>query len=729
MATLVLSTVGGIVGGPVGAAIGGLLGQVVDRDVLLRPPGRQGPRLTELSVQTSSYGTQLPRVFGTMRVSGCVIWSTDLIESHATGSGGKGQGSVTSYSYAASFAVALSARGVADVRRIWADGNLLRGAAGDWKSDLGAFRLHGGAEDQPPDPLIAAAEGQAPAHRGLAYAVFEQLQLADFGNRIPSLTFELVAEAAPVTVGAIAAELGAADDGTWVDGGGATMPVAGFSAYGDSVRAVLDTLADACGGWWAPIAEADGPGVALVCAGDPVATLADEGAAAADATGARRTRTLAAIEGVPRTVTVTHYDPDRDYQAGLQRARRPGAGSADRRIELPAVLPALAARGVAEAALARAEAGRATRTIAVGADAMGIAPGAVVAIAGEAGTWRVTDATLEAMVVTLTLVPLAVASAPVVASGGRVLAQADAPIGRTLLVAAELPPLDGTTPDVTRVTVFAAGTGAGWRRATLTVSTDDGARWTPVGMGAAPATLGTIAAAPGPGTATLFDTVSAIEVTLARPDMTLTGADDAALDAGVNLALAGDELIQFGRAVQIGADRWRLSRLLRGRRGTEAAIGLARAGDRFVIVDAGAASVVDLPGARPGGTVRVMAVGVGEAQDPAMATVTLTGASTCPPAPASLRADRTGDAVRLSWVRRSRAGWRWSDGTDVPLVEEAERYRVTLAGADRIVEVAELTLVAADAPPGTTVAVRQLGTNGSSPAAALTLSVPSGDHP
>ncbi len=557
MATLVLTTVGGIVGGPIGAAIGGLLGQAVDRDLLFRPAGRQGPRLTELSVQTSSYGTQLPRVFGTMRVAGCVIWSTDLIESHATSSSGKGQPSVTNYSYSASFAVVLSARSVAEVRRIWADGNLLRGAAGDWKSDVGAFRHHTGDEDQAPDPLIAAAEGQAPAHRGLAYAVFEQLQLADFGNRIPSLTFELVAEADPVSVGIIGAELGAG----MVDGSGADMPLIGFSAYGDSIRATLETLADACGGWWAP-GEA---GVALRCAGEPVATLADAGVAVG-AQGARRTRSLAAIESVPRTVTVTHYDPDRDYQAGLQRARRPGAGATDQRLELPAVLSADDARGVAEATLARAEATRCTRTIAVGAEAMGIAPGDVMGIAGEAGSWRVTDAALEAMVVTLTLVPLAPASmTAVAASSGRVLAQVDAPIGRTLLVAAELPPLDGTTPDVARATVLASGTGAGWRRAALMVSTDGGGHWADTGVTAAPATLGTVAVAPGHGPATIFDLVATAEVTLARPDMVLVGADDASLDAGANLALLGDELVQFGRAEQIGPDRWRLSRLLRGR--------------------------------------------------------------------------------------------------------------------------------------------------------------------
>ena len=80
MATLVLTAVGTAIGGPIGGAIGAMLGQQVDRAVFLSPKGRQGPRLSDLRVQTSSYGAAIPRLFGTVRVAGCVIWSTDLIE-------------------------------------------------------------------------------------------------------------------------------------------------------------------------------------------------------------------------------------------------------------------------------------------------------------------------------------------------------------------------------------------------------------------------------------------------------------------------------------------------------------------------------------------------------------------------------------------------------------------------------------------------------------------------
>jgi hypothetical protein len=201
MATIVLSAVGTYFGGQIGASIGAAIGQQIDRAIIGGGKAREGSRIKELDVQTSSYGTQIPAIFGAMRVAGTIIWSTDLIERKKKSGGGKGRPSTINYSYSVSFAVALSSRPIARIGRIWADGNLLRGSAGDFKTET-QFRLYHGYGDQPVDPLLASAEatGQCPAHRGLAYAVFEDLQLADFGNRIPSLTFEIFERGEPVPV-------------------------------------------------------------------------------------------------------------------------------------------------------------------------------------------------------------------------------------------------------------------------------------------------------------------------------------------------------------------------------------------------------------------------------------------------------------------------------------------------------------------------------------------------
>lgn len=711
MATLVLSVVGTIFGGPIGGAIGAVAGSIIDQTVIFKPKGRQGPRLTELAVQTSSYGTLIPRLYGTIRVAGIVIWSTDLIERQG-GSGGKGSGS--SFSYSVSFAVLLSARPIRSVGRIWADGKLVRGAAGDFKTQTG-YRLHLGGEDQAPDPLIAAAEGSAltPATRGGAYAVFENFQLADYGNRLPSLTFEVEADDVPVAAGAIAADV----SGGTVDGMAASLPLSGFSAYGDSVRGVLETLASISGTWFAP----DGAGLRMVGTAEPVRTIADAGFSLPGVQPGDRvtaSRTIAAIDTVAQTVSVAHYDPARDYQTGLQRARRPGAGNRNERVDLPAVLAAGDAKAVADAVLARAEAGRTRRSVALGWDAIDIAPGATIGILGETGRWRVSGWTLERMVVGLDLVQLDAAT-PIAgggASAGRVAASPDLVHGPTTLHAFEIPAIDDALANVPRLWIAAAGSEPGWRRASLMISLDRGSTWTDAGMARVPATMGRIVSPPGAGPAQLVDHGSTIDIDLLQPGMSLRNSDDAGSDAGANMALVGRELLQFGRAEQLGDIRWRLSRLIRGRRGTEDAIGRQQPGDPFVLIDPATLVGIDLPLSRIGGLVYVMAVGVGDIGGPGSAQAALSGASVRPPVPVHLRATAQADGgLSVRWTRRSRGGWRWADGSDAPLVEEREAYRVTLALADgtvlRSFDVAgpRAELTAADLAGATRLWVQQQG--------------------
>jgi hypothetical protein len=445
MATLVLTTVGGAIGGPIGAALGAVVGQRID-GALLAPRGRQGPRLSELKVQTSSYGTQVPMIFGRMRVAGCVIWAADLIEQRGTTRGGKGQGSVTSYSYAASFAVALSARRIAGVGRIWADGKLLRGAAGDWKTQTG-FRLYLGDEEQGPDPLIASAVGTgvAPAHRGVAYAVFEQLQLADFGNRIPSLTFEVIADAAAVRVGDVARAIG---DGALV-GDGPELRVHGFAASGDTIAAAAGVLAALSGGWFA----AAGEGV----------TLSDHTGEPVEIAARTLSRTRAPADRVPVRVEVAHYDPARDYQIGVQHASRGGGVGRAEEVPIAAAMPADAAKAVALSTLLARERMRETRRVVADARAIAVAPGDAVRLGGDPRAWRVVRSDVEAMRVTLDLVPLVerVASRP--ADAGAVIATPDVVIGRTIVEAFELYPDGEEAWSAPRIAIAAAGDGAGRR--------------------------------------------------------------------------------------------------------------------------------------------------------------------------------------------------------------------------------------------------------------------------
>src|SRR5438270_1305297 len=203
MAALVLSVAGaaaGAVFGPAGAIVGRIAGALVGNSIDQKRfgPGDQnvvGPRLADLDVMASTEGAPIPRVYGRARLAGQVIWATQLeevVSNSTTSSGGKGhlvsgpRTTTTTYSYFGNFAVGLCEGVIGGVGRIWADGKPL---------DLTGktIRVHRGIEEQAVDDLILAKEGSgnSPAYRGLAYVVFERLPLADFGNRIPQLSFEI----------------------------------------------------------------------------------------------------------------------------------------------------------------------------------------------------------------------------------------------------------------------------------------------------------------------------------------------------------------------------------------------------------------------------------------------------------------------------------------------------------------------------------------------------------
>jgi len=192
-------------GGPFGAAIGSAIGNAAGWWLFPEEIVSQGPRLSELSVQSSTLGLTIPVVYGSWRLAGNIIWSTDLIETRTErDAGGKGGPSQTAveYSYRASFAVGLCEGPISGVLRIWADSRLVYDVSetADAEAITGSIRVgesmtvYVGSNTQLPDPTIETAlgVGNVPAYRGLAYVVFRDLELADFGNRIPNLTFEVV---------------------------------------------------------------------------------------------------------------------------------------------------------------------------------------------------------------------------------------------------------------------------------------------------------------------------------------------------------------------------------------------------------------------------------------------------------------------------------------------------------------------------------------------------------
>jgi hypothetical protein len=160
-------------------------------------------KTNEFKLGESRYGKMIPFGYGTVRVPGNVIWAAEIEEEKETttsNSGGKGIGATqkttnVTWTYYASFAVAFGEGVAFKITKLWADTKVIyENFGGTAQGDL--FRFYSGDEDQKPDPLIIDAKGaeNTPAFRGLTYAVFERLNLRDFGNRIPAITAEIVYE-------------------------------------------------------------------------------------------------------------------------------------------------------------------------------------------------------------------------------------------------------------------------------------------------------------------------------------------------------------------------------------------------------------------------------------------------------------------------------------------------------------------------------------------------------
>jgi hypothetical protein len=202
MATILLSAAGaaigsgfggtvlGLSGAVIGRAVGATVGRSIDQRLLGggADPVEMG-KVERFRVAGASEGTAITRLWGRVRVPGQVIWATRFLENTSSSGGGKGTSTATTttFSYSISLALALCEGEARALGRVWADG--IEQSASSMN-----IRFYPGSESQLADPKIEAVEGtgMAPAFRGIAYVVIEDLDLSRFGNRVPQFSFEVI---------------------------------------------------------------------------------------------------------------------------------------------------------------------------------------------------------------------------------------------------------------------------------------------------------------------------------------------------------------------------------------------------------------------------------------------------------------------------------------------------------------------------------------------------------
>jgi len=215
----------GVVGGVVGAFFGyPQLGFVVGSLVggLLTPGEKsEGPRVDDLKVQVSTYGAGITILYGTERIGGNVVWSTDKIETSETQGGKGGEPEHTTYRYFVHMGIVLceTPRDGSEVKiaQIFQDGKLIYdtrlgipigSALASAENPHAFFVLYQGHADQLPDPieeLLEGGPGSVPAYRGVVRIRMNAIECP--GGRVPQYSFVLSANATQIQEDPVFAEV------------------------------------------------------------------------------------------------------------------------------------------------------------------------------------------------------------------------------------------------------------------------------------------------------------------------------------------------------------------------------------------------------------------------------------------------------------------------------------------------------------------------------------------
>jgi hypothetical protein len=264
-------------------------------------------------------------------------------------------------------------------------------------------------------------------------------------------------------------------------------------------------------------------------------------------------------------------------------------------------------------------------------------------------------------------------------------------VGNTILFLLDIPLLRDTdeNPSGTGYTFAMNSKTKTWAGALLYVSSDNSSFGNRVSQSTARAGYGTALNALGaPRSPWTWDTVNTLTVDLGEDIL----GGDTALNVlnGANMLLVAGEVIQFANCVLNVDGTYTLSRLLRGRRGTEWACGTHAIGDTVLDPAAGFT--------RKQEPIQILnrlryyrAVTAGQTVTAAGSQeFTIAGVDRKPYAPCNLGRliDGSGN-MTITWTRRTRVGGEWLDAVNmmgnVPLSEDSELYDVEILNGAAVV--------------------------------------------
>jgi hypothetical protein len=429
--------------------------------------------------------------------------------------------------------------------------------------------------------------------------------------------------------------------------------------------------------------------------GSPVVTITGDDLASSN--NVREIRDIVSIERaqeseLPKVVNVGYINKQFDYQQGVQSSRRMTVNSINEAtIDLPIVLSDNEARRLADTYLYNAWTSRNSYTLSVSTKYKYIEPSDVIRVnVNNDSKLLLVVKTNDSLTGTIQLECVTEDDSNYffTSTGGSAIApnQQLFALSKTRIVFLDINLLRDQDNNIGTY-VALNGFNEGWAGCVVFKSEDDGDTYSEIDSVDNGVLIGSATSVLGDGRTDIFDEKNTVDITFPYGGE-LDNVSELAVLAGANAILIGNEILQFKNAELIDANRYRISGLLRGRRGTEYATNTHAQGDLAVYLNEGLTRFL-LPSADIGVENLYKAVTYGGIiNDATPKAFTLENNGFNPYAPVQVigvQSNVAGDCV-LRWVRRARVNAEWRNSVDVPLGEATEEYELEiLDGAGLVV--------------------------------------------
>jgi hypothetical protein len=561
--------------------------------------------------------------------------------------------------------------------------------------------IYPGNDIQMPDPTMEAdlGVGEVPGYRGLAYVVFERLNISKFGNRIPQFSF-LVQEDPSLNSKSVLDKVlsfGELTSDEYDNSDVWEQNCIGLMANGpqspiklaEPIFAAFNIMGVERGTQFIGIQREKSVAIAI-----PQKDLMAVGEGEGDVPRHASFSDVGSYD-LPAEVNVTYQDPAQDYQRGSLKERRPLALSDTvKSLQFPLVLSSWDARNIAYRALWAEWSERQNLEVSLPPKYIDLEETDLLAvtIGAETHNMRVVSLSrgdnfiVKAKGVIESSQSVAGTASdlftdpPAFRSANALAVDNSAALRLEILDVPALRDQDSQTAGF----YYAVATDApeSWRGAVLYGSEDD-ANFSFSARTDKQAVIGEAVTALPSASVEVWDDANVLQVKLVSGELESRNEDQ--VSDGENWMLVGSEIIGFRRATLVEELTYNLSGLLRGLRNTEANVGTHVVGERVVLLD----SNVQFKETNLTAISRVKyyrAVPSGQLPEnyESIDAMTLSGSTLKPFSPVSIAGSRdASNNLTLTWLRSTRSIASPYGTADLPeLPDELNSYEVdvTVAG-------------------------------------------------